>query len=84
MMDGTYVLMTITAPETEPRVRATGTEHEVKAAAFKILDAAISHNGTITTVESEYGYRYHISYPLTVDFQPTQVEQDLFIQRDAD
>ena len=84
MMDGTYVLMTITAPETEPRVRATGTENEVKAAAFKILDAAISRNGTITAVESEYGYRYHISYPLTVDFQPTQVEQDLFIQRDAD
>jgi len=84
MMDGTYVLMTITAPETEPRVRATGTENEVKAAAFKILDAAISRNGTITAVESEYGYRYHISYKMLVDFVSTQVEQDLFIQRDAD
>lgn len=81
MMDGTYVLMTITAPETEPRVITAGTEHEVKAAAFKILDGAISHNGTITAADSEYGYRYHISYPLTVDFMPTQVEQDLFIQR---
>ena len=85
-MDGTYVLMTITAPETEPRVRVIGTEEEVKAQAFKIFDAAISHNGTITAVESEYGYRYQVSYTYTVEFlsQPTQVEQDLFIQRDAD
>ena len=83
MMDGTYVLITFTYPETEPRVIAVGTEHEVNAAAFKIFDAAISHNGTITAVESEYGYRYHISYTLTVDFKPTQVEQDLFIQRNS-
>lgn len=84
MMDGTYVLMTITAPEFEPRVVAVGTEHEVKAQAFKLLDTAITRNGTITAIESEYGYRYHISYPFTVNFKPTQVVQDLFIQRNTD
>ena len=83
MMDGTYVLMTITAPETEPRVVAVGTEDEVKAKAFKILDAAISRHGTITAPQSEYGYRYHLAYDYMVEGQPTHVEQDLFIQRHA-
>lgn len=52
MMDGTYVFMTITAPEFEPRVVAVGTEHEMKAQAFKLLDIAITRNGTITAIES--------------------------------
>ncbi len=83
-MEEAYVLMTITAPETEPRVRATGTEEEVKARAFKILDRAISHNGTIKNMNSEYGYWYHITYELLVEGRQTQVEQDLFIQRHVD
>ena len=76
-MSELYVLITLEKGTKEPEVLAVGTEQEVKAKAFDLLEDVLCHQGTVIPVSSEYGRTF-----LAQDFDTTEGRRTvrIFIQ----